>query len=621
MRLTVRYTIFFSLFATALFSQMDRFGKTNIAALDQLFEKHYDYVAQVPQEKVYLHLDKPFYSSEETMWFRAYVLEGLSHQPTPWSNILYVDLIAENRGVVATKKIEIENGAAFGEIELGEDVTTGTYLLRAYTSWMRNFDEALFFNQSIPIYNVDNEINWRLQQAVVQRENGSVVKLRIQLSNLNDVQLSQAQVSYAAQLGTGALITKNMILDNEGEGEVELFFPDNNEDDWSEIELTAVRDGKIYRRNIPIDLRPKTNVEFFPEGGDLINGLRSRVAFKAVAKNGRSVPVKGTIVNQKGEEVARFKSEHLGMGSFYFTPVVGDTYTAVLDKYMRRIPLPLALRNGSVMRVESVSEKLVRVNVKTGADADKLERYLVTQAKGEIISAIRIPAEQLETSIKISRDEIPAGIVQFTLFDASQQPLAERIIFNNNGASQLDFTVSPQQNDYRARDEITLDISTAREALTDFSIAVRDVKQVNTDGYYESNIWRHVLLESEVKGYIEEPAYYFAENNSRRRYALDLLLMTQGWRRYDLTETTAKELPVTDFAIERGLYVSGQVLDKKYNLQNYFLSAVATQGFPFTEMIELDTSGLFYFPFPAHSDTVELVFQTNNSKGKKRNLL
>lgn len=624
MRHTLLLLFCFFICHNILFAQFGRFDETGIPTLDEIFESHYDYIEQEPQEKVYVHLDKPFYSSSETLWFKAYILDGQNHQPTPWSSILYVDLVAENRDIIATKKIKIDRGAAYGEIDLGSDIPTGIYLLRAYTSWMRNFDEELFFNQTIPIYNVDNDVNWRMQNAVNQRDDGALVRLRVQLSDLNDIALSNAEIDLKTLLETGAVINKSILLNNEGVGEVELFFPKAKDKKWREVNLTTRHNGKEFKRKIALDLSPKTQVQFMPEGGYMVNGLRGLVAFKAVTKNGRSIPISGKIVDQNGTEVARFKSEHLGMGSFYLTPKVNHSYTAVLDKFNQRILLPSALKKGMVMRVESISDKSIRVNLKSSSNFPKEEKYIIAQSNGQIILANRIPAEEPEISIKIPRDELPTGIIQFTLFSNKKEPLAERILFNKNDLAKLDFSVDKNAQNYQARDKITLDItsSTANNTgcLSDLSIAVRDLQQVNTDGHYQSSIWRHVLLESEIKGYIENPEYYFEESSRERRYALDLLLLTQGWRRYDLTKTISEELPSTTYAIERGLHITGKLRGAKKEIQNYFLSAFSLEKIQFMELVQPDSSGAFYFPFPEHNDTVDLVLQTTNIKGKKREL-
>lgn len=610
---------------TVTFAQFSRFDETGIPILDELFASHYEYIEQQPQEKIFVHLDKPFYSSDEMVWFRAYVLDGQNHEPTPWSSILYIDVIAENREVIATKKVKIERGAAFGEIELSKDIPTGTYLLRAYTSWMRNFDEQLFFRQTIPIYNVKNEINWRIQNAVIPRENGALVRLRMQLSDINDIQLSNAEVNSKTLVGTGAIINKNVILDGKGIGELELFFPktDKNEE-WTEVDLTAKRGDKTFKRKIALDLRPKTTVQFMPEGGNLVNGLRSLVAFKAVTKNGRSVPISGKIIDQNGAQVTTFESQHLGMGSFYLTPQKDYTYTAVLDKFNQKVSLPKAQEKGTVMRIESISEKLVRFNLKTSDNAPKSDKYIIAQNKGQIILANRVPANESEISIKIPRKDLPSGVIQFTLFDQQKRPLAERIIFNQNPRENLQLTVDANATSYQPREKITLDIKTLNAAdigcLSDLSVAVRDAEQVNTDGHHQADIGRYVLLESEVKGYIENPDFYFAENDSKRRYALDLLLLTQGWRRYDLTKTVSETILPTPYSIERGLHVSGKLRGAKKEIQNYFLSAFTPRKLQFMEFVQPDSSGAFYFPFPEHSDTVDLVLQTTNIKGKKRQL-
>jgi hypothetical protein len=102
-------------------------------------------------EKAYLHLDRPFYATGETVWFKAYVVEADSHRPDTLSKVLYVELLSPQQRLVAQRTSRLKGGLAYGDIVLPDTLPTGTYQLRAYTSWMRNADAAFFFSRPLAI--------------------------------------------------------------------------------------------------------------------------------------------------------------------------------------------------------------------------------------------------------------------------------------------------------------------------------------------------------------------------------------------------------------------------------------------------------------------------------------
>jgi hypothetical protein len=189
-------------------------------------------------EKAYLHLDRPFYASGETVWLKAYVVEADSHRPDTLSKVLYVDLFSAQRRLMARRTLRLQGGLATADIALPDTLPAGTYQLRAYTSWMRNAGQEFFFTRPLSV--------------------------------------------------VGTTGTK------------------------------------------PSSSSSKTDVQFFPEGGNLIDGLESHVGFRAVNARGRGVDVRGTVLDAQNRTVANFSSQHVGLGSFTLTPEPGQRYHAVV---------------------------------------------------------------------------------------------------------------------------------------------------------------------------------------------------------------------------------------------------------------------------------------------------
>lgn len=587
--------------------------------LNDLIVKHYNYVEKLPQEKSYLHLDKAFYSSGETIWFSAYLVDARSKKPSEWSNILYVDLLSEDRKVIDSKKLNIRGGFSHGEFILPDDIASGTYFIRAYTSWMRNFDEGLFFSRIVPIYNIGNEIDWEVQSAVNQKEMGSLVRLRLKLSDLEGEVLGAMKVEGYTHVNTKVTLKKTIQLDEEGRGTIDFFFPNASPDEIGEINLEVAQGKRIFKKKVSIPLDSKADIQFFPEGGYLVNGLESRLGFKGVAHNGRAIPLEGQIVDEGGNVITTFKSEHLGMGIVEFTPKKGSTYQAKLPKFGLTIDLPQAINRGAVMRVINILDNSLRINMH--CTQNNKEKYLIIQSNGEIVKTLAIDGRNKEFSQKFERIDLPAGVLQVTIIDEDRLPLAERLIYNER-ETNLSFQISSNKEAYMDREKVELTVS-AQDALgmalpTHFSVAVTDVEQVNESSYRATDINSYMLLESDVKGYIEDPNYYFEEASSQRRHELDLLMLTQGWRRYDITKTISKTPEEMEFPIEKGLYVSGNLTTKKKEPKDFNLLAVAYGKVNFSQILQANSTGEFFFDYPDNQDTTEVIIQTTNMKGKKR---
>lgn len=458
-------------FATLLFAFT--FEDDLIQNIVAKFER---YNNELPQEKAYLHLDKPYYTAGETVWFKAYLVEANTHLPDTVSIPLYVELIDNQRGKVIDKQIlQLEGGSAAADFMLPDTLKAGYYRLRAYTNWMLNFDENLLFT----------------------------------------------------------------------------------------------KDFKVFRPNTvdePIKLNSQEiDFRFFPEGGNLVEGIENRLAFKAVDALGNGLDISGIILSDKGDTVINFESEHLGMGVMTFKPEIGEKYTAKIkyrNIYEKEVSLPVAEKEGFVMGVESVADKNnIRLFVGHNINNMTGQIAVVGQSQGRICYTAKTISTKKVLLIKIPKNKFPEGITQFTVFNDKGVPLCERVIYLKNDTT-LNVSLLPNKTKYNTREKVTLNIE-AKDAkgqpiLGDFSVSVTDAGQVLEQAFPE-NIQTNLLLSSDLKGKIEQPAYYFSTENPDAARHLDILMMTQGWRRYRWNDILKDELPTPKYSLERGLSLSGEI--------------------------------------------------------------
>ena len=308
--------------------------------------------------------------------------------------------------------------------------------------------------------------------------------------------------------------------------------------------------------NIPILINRKenTDVQFMPEGGQLVSGLTSRVGFKALGEDGKGVAITGNVTDGKGNKVAAFASAHAGMGSFEFTPLAGEVYSAKVDGIVKSYTLPAVKPSGTTLAIKSAGPDSLQVIVTSTPDA-KGTYYLIAHSRGVVCYAQTVST--LTINKAVAKSWFPTGIVRFSLLNSANQPVNERIAFIDHH-DDLRISVLPHQPSYGIRDSIALAIkvtdSKGSPVEGNFSLAVTDEGQVKQDSL-ASNILNNLLFTSDLKGNIEGPGYYFVGN---KEADLDNLMLTQGWVGYHWQEAFQPNLPFA-FKPEKEFVVSGRV--------------------------------------------------------------
>ena len=582
----------------------------------------------IPQEKVYLHMDKPYYALGDTIWFKGYVTIGSRHQLSALSGSLYVDLITEKDSIVRSLKLPITSGMVVGNFILGDDFKEGSYRIRSYTQWMRNAGEDYFFDRTFTVGNVANSnIVTKADYQYKDIDGKPVLTATLNYTNDEGKPLAGKDVHY--QIMINKKVAWSTSVKTDMQGNIAVRISNENHVDLSGAYITTTLDGSnknTITRDFPIKAAlSQTDVQFFPESGSLVNGIASRIAFKAVGVDGLGVAVKGKIVDETNNQVTEFESFHAGMGSFLLRPVVGKTYSAIIsfaDGTTKKIALPKATDDGYVLSVYQPNKDSVLVRISTKQSTTPQSVNLIAHTNGETIFASPIKIEKAVTSIWLDKKSFPTGIAQFTIFNNAGEPLNERIAFiRSNDLMQLGIKTAKTTYNSKERVLVNLDAKDSKNKPTfgNFSVTVIDESKVPVDESDESTIFSNLLLTSDLKGYIEKPNYYFTNETDEVNKALDNLMLTQGYRRFSWKELNNTVNTKPQFPVEGlGVVISGKVttLNNKLvpnaNVMLLSVKAGVTKG------TSTDANGRFKFDGVFMTDSIKFAVQARTAKNSDK---
>ena len=308
------------------------------------------------------------------------------------------------------------------------------------------------------------------------------------------------------------------------------------------------------------------DVQFFPEGGVLVNGLRNRVAFKAIGSKGYGLEAMGYIIDKDGNEVVSFKTQHLGMGEFAFTPERGNNYIAKMTagNHTFFVKIPKIHDDGFTLSINSSFADSLAIRVTSSKNSFAALRhsplYIIAQSESKVYFATTFNLEEPNNVAHVDKSRFPTGIVQFTLFSSSGVPLNERIVFVNKHDT-LNFKLPLLNPIYSQRGKMNFDLeikmANGMPAVGNFSVAVINENLVHFPDGDEPDIMTSLLFNSDLRGHIEQPDYYFS-NKADAESSLDLLMLTQGYRKLNWKYIlSVNNFPEPQYQPENSLEVNG----------------------------------------------------------------
>ena len=440
------------------------------------------------QEKVYLHLDNNCYFKGDTIWYKSYVVRADNLGYTDMSHILYVELLSPDGLVVERQNIIVSpDGYGDGNFALKDSLYSGYYELRAYTRWMLNFRVT-----EHPYGRKDREYFYNREMAR----------------------------DFFRQFGT---VYSRV---------VPVYERPDSAGDYAQKYIVSRPKTRVDK-----ELKENLLVNFYPEGGHLIAGTRCRVAFEVHNEEGEQIDIEGTVSQGDGSIVIPIRTTHQGRGVFTVDVPEDGRLRARFSYHDKeyRFDLPKADTMGCALHLDAVGPVLTAEIALQGFPEGR-SYALAVLCRGVLKSFQPIPSSggriTLDTSL------LPTGVNDLIVLNEDGRLLADRLFFvNHHDYNMQPVTVTGMQNEYQPFEAVNLQFQ-APAAMKHLSISVRD--GANEELTYDTgSILTDLLLSSELKGFVAYPDYYFEADDAEHRQALDLLMMVQGWRRYDFDEITS----------------------------------------------------------------------------------
>ena len=509
-------------------------------------------------EKTYLHTDKDFYTNGETIWFKTYLVDGITHKASSKSTVVYVELLDVKDSIVEQRKLYVDAIGASGDIQIGDKITPGDYYLRSYTKFMLNNKEHMFFEKKIPIL----------------------------------VQKIESDVNLENPLG-------------------------------SDLSAHITNDEK----HNPSVLRPI--IRFFPEGGQMVEGLSGVLGIEVTDAKGNGVALLGDIKDMTGEAVSHFESSDFGLGKTHFMPSPNKQYYAsiMIDGREQKFALPEAISKGYVLSVKNRDDTIL-VQVKSSTNDGVKGTLLIGHLRGNLIFK-RIGQEVDEDSyaVKLFTKELLDGVAQFTLFTPNGEPVCERLVFVDNPKNDLKLSVLSASKSYGLREKVSMDV-----ALTDtkgtplkgnFSMGVVTQNNYQGDNAMAANIKSWLLLDSDLGGTVQEAGYFFKDDSKERKHLLDALMLTHGWRRFVWNDILSEKGSKTfNFPAEKGIMITGRTT--AFNNQDKPKKTLATLSILGEEIIHSQKStnkqGEFSFGPFVYVDSITGIVQAADTLRKRNSM-
>lgn len=457
-----------------------------------------------PQEKIWLQFDNTAYFQGDTIWYKAYVTKAYNLQRSP-SQVLYVELLSPSGIVLQSIKNPIVDGQCHGNIVLKDYSTAQARELRGVLNYPSGFYEIRAYTNNM--LNFDNNCIF-----------------------------SRVLPVYKTPTIQGDYSSSSIII---------------SQTDKDPIRPVVDKHKKNH-----------INIYFFPEGGDIIKGCYNRVAFKALDKNG--IPINGTLHYKDNTQDICASTEHNGMGSFNFYANNNNYHCSFIasDNSEENVKLPKIKGSGYAVQLFNLSDTLVQVRIQSNSnDINYNQIGISVICRGNLIYSKIVPSNDWQ-NIVFNTADWPLGVCRMTVFNSDGEILASRSFFHNNQIFQApSLEVTTPEKFIKPFEKVSLNMSLSDRFQSPIKdrvcVSIRDVNDYGNN--YEDNILTNLVLTSDLRGYIHNPSYYFESNDSIHRRHLDLLMMIQGWERYEWSVMSGNSTFVKEHNIERALTLNGYI--------------------------------------------------------------
>ena len=514
-----------------------------------------------PQEKVYIQFDNTSYYTGETIWFKAFVTNA-STLGRAQSKILYVDLLSPTGVLLKQEKLKIVAGQADGSFVLMDGSTAQAREKRGVVDYPSGFYEVRAYTSYM-------------------------------LNFSNEILFSRVLAVYDQPKEEGNFYESSPVI--------------------------------TIKRTETSDFRPKSeklrniNASFYPEGGHLIIGKPCRVAFKVIDDTGFGVEATGKV---EGKDIT-FSTVHNGMGYFTITPQEKrNSVEITVGETSRSFNLPQAEPLGFAMTVDPLDSDSITVKVDGAEGMSGITLGVALTCRGELMDFGTLESGATPSERIIPLHGVPEGVCRIYLFDKNGILYSSRSFYHRSKVIKAPvLEMSADKETYQPFEKITLNFSLNDKGnpfRDRFCLSVRDSRTQNN--VYTDDLRTSMLLSSDLKGFIEHPAWYFDSDAPERDQALDLLCLVQGWERYDWDIMTGQKDFSERYRMEESLTLNGWILSSsgRKKLDGVEVNAsLVPQDKTLTEIYSYttDTTGYFGFDIGAEFyDKAKFSISANTDK-------
>ena len=551
-----------------------------------------------PHESIYIQTSKDIYETGEDLWFKVYVLNSHTLSPSLLSKTLYLQLVNEKtKKPVWQEKYGIQNGFSDGRILLNENLEDGNYLIEVFTA--NSFYAQPFEFTAVRRVKVVNDISY-LKQLKVEFEkkeyrNNDTIKLMLRPYLKNDT----AEISINSCLLQTGRIQEEVATKMRLNAEKEISFEPQQLKKGSEVLIEFKYKDHSEDLTLPIPcIANPIQFNVFPEGGSLVYGIKTKVAFKAININGEPVNVEGTLFKNDSVQLI-FRSSHDGMGFFELTPELNTNYYIKLNEPLSDsiYSFPSIKPEGLTLRLLSRDKSFLSFLVSGDVKYRAQTVYLMVQIRGVIYGLTEALFDK-NLIMKVPLKDLPQGIAEATLFNSKGIPMAERLVYVNP-EKKISIQTILSDSIVPTRGKVNLKII-ARDknnnpVKANLGLTVFDKIYDNQSD--SISILTHMYLSEQLKGRIYNPGYYFNEKNKNRESALDILLLTQGWRNYiwneaNLNKLTTNKKIISD-SINGTAFLASSGKKEKIPKSPVFIISFSPEKDSLKKIIKVNSDGFF----------------------------
>ncbi|TJZ62193.1 hypothetical protein FAZ15_06710 [Sphingobacterium olei] len=599
-----------------LFSFLVFFSTGYTQDIQKTLEKADDFYQSNPQEKMYLHLDKYAYTAGETIWFKAYTTIGIHNFFSNLSGIANVELISPSEEIVAAIKIPLISGLGIGDFVLNDTIVEGSYRIRAYTNWMRNYDDAHFYDRTIQISNgrLDNVLT---TTSVTSSEKDNIYA--INLKSLAGNALSKTSIRYEV-INEGKVVDRGRTTSDEA-GLATIKVDKKYKDPLLKLRFENMEKINVTKLIKGIAPQQNNHLQIFPEGGKLLANAVNNIGIKAIQPNGLGIKAK-LVVLAGVDTIVSVETNDLGMGAssiFINEDMVLNAFAEFADGSKQEVPVPSIEKSGYSLLVNNLNPSKVYAQLNISPDlVDQKEMYFVVQHLGQVYFVSKQKLTKNELVFAVDKDKLPTGVVTISILNDQFIPVVERAFFSYKPENILPMEITLNKESYvnREKVDVHLNVGTQGDSIrfAALSASVVDLSKIKDEYAVAPNILSTLLLSSDLKGFIENPGYYF--NDEVNATDLEFLMLTQGWRSMDWKDL---EIATTHkFEPEKTLKISGYTrkLGRKAAEPKASVQLISTKNFmDFIDTLSSE-DGYFEFDELLFPDSVKFLVSAKNEKGK-----